>query len=31
MFGDVSRMQLGAAIDIGAVSLHNDRNLHSSR
>ena len=28
--GDVPRVQLGAAVDIGAVPLHHDRELHSS-
>jgi hypothetical protein len=25
MFGDVPRVQFGAAVDVGAVPLHNDR------
>src|SRR5262245_41277041 len=28
MFGNVSCMQLGATIDVGSVSLHDDRDLH---
>src|SRR5437762_4617620 len=30
VFGDVPRVQLGAAVDVGAVPLHNNRELHSS-
>jgi hypothetical protein len=27
---EISRVQLGAAVDVGAISLHHNRNLHSS-
>ena len=30
VFGNVARMQLGATIDVGAVSLRDDRNLHDT-
>ena len=30
MLGDVARMQLGAAVDVGAVALRDDRNLHDA-
>ena len=30
MLGDVPRVQLGAAVDVGAVPLHDDRYPHSS-
>jgi hypothetical protein len=30
MFSDVARMQLGAAVDVGAVPLCDDRNLHDA-
>src|SRR4249920_957567 len=29
VFGDVPRMQFGTSVDVGAVSLHDDRDLHS--
>ena len=29
-FGDVARVQLGAAVDVGAVALNDDRELHDS-
>ena len=28
MFGDIAGMQLGAAVDVGAVALHDDSELH---
>ena len=28
MFGDIARVQLGAAVDVGAVPLHDDGELH---
>src|SRR5687767_3649621 len=28
MLGDVTRVQLGAAVDVGAVALHHDSELH---
>ena len=30
MLGDVARVQLGAAVDVGAVPLHDDGELHCS-
>src|SRR5688572_24053990 len=29
-FGDIACMQLGAAVDVGTVALHDDRELHCS-